>query len=75
MRVGTNGHDQQIAQRPGELQVLNVPGMNNVKTPMAMHDNFSRLAGGIANGQQLSARNGFAIGSHWVTIGGKPART
>jgi hypothetical protein len=49
--------------------MLNMPGMDNVKTSMAMHDDFSRFAGGLSDGQQFGARDGFAIGSHCVTIG------
>jgi hypothetical protein len=38
---GSQGYDEQIAQSPGLFQVMDVPGMKKIESPMALNKPFA----------------------------------
>ena len=51
-----------VAKRTGELQIVNVTGVDDVEAAVAVHDRLARSGGAAAEVQQLLQRADFAIG-------------
>jgi len=62
-------NNKYIAKRFRELQVMDVPRMNDVKAPMAVHDHASGRARFFAVGQQLLQRQDLLVSRHAEIIG------
>src|SRR2546421_5408019 len=75
MRIAADRNDQDVAQRLGELQMLDVPGMNNVEAAVAVDERFPLRAGRGADGQERLKRTGLTGLRHRFSVYGRQART
>ena len=64
LRIGADRDDQDIAERFSELEVMDVAGVNDVETAVAMHDGFALFAGLPAKGEEAIQRADFASVGH-----------
>lgn len=51
--VGADGDDEPVSQRPGKFKVLDVAGVDDVKTAVAMNDGLAIGSGILTEFEQL----------------------
>jgi hypothetical protein len=65
--VRTDGDNQAVSKGPGELKVLDVAGVNDVETAVAMNQSLPLAADGSTKFEQLGKIQDFVFGGHKET--------